>query len=731
MSKIGLILLLSYVFCASVYAQGSRLQRLKSGDPDTQTIALHELRQSGQITEDEASVLAELILKGHSVARETNRVLKSPTVISLIEKALSDSDPTIRSRAAEVLGDLGKYAKGTVSELKKALSASEPSVRRSAAQALRNLGVHAQDALPELKKALSDSDREVGFLAAKALGNLGVLARDIIPDLKKALSHSDGSIRARAAHALERLGGQAKYAVPELKKALSDSDREVRLWAVQALGNLGVYAKEAVPELVKIALSDSVGGVRFMAIEALGRLGVHAKNSVPELRKALSDSNPKARSRAAEVLKNLGLHAKEAVPELRKALLDSDREVRRWAAHALVGLRIHAKDAVPELKKALSDSDPKVRTRAAEALEKMNEQLKELPVRGDLTVCEALKKLFENKDWQTLRGHNSENHAPLDAWDTAMFSLQQNLLTKGLFGPTGECQATLNNDLDDLQGFAKSLMSLLERTREGRDPLFNGVDIYAKIYRLGLSQKLERNKEAKEIRTSLERDLVVFRGTGIGGSVFNTYAYGAALVALAPKVPRRILKRAQNFLSSQSDPMALPYTPTGESRPTSRQASSARNVPFHLALYLSGSDESTRKNMLESIEIWQKYAGNLAAEVPKQGTHRGPHGLAPYYFYSSLPYVTSAIKVLLKDPELTVKQREQITKIRESLRQKLPSLMSEEGKIEVQGQGKSMYSSSPAYNYPLYGLALVSLLDEQDRCFHPGLKEDFGIVVLK
>jgi hypothetical protein len=157
----------------------------------------------------------------------------------------------------------------------------------------------------------------------------------------------------------------------------------------------------------------------------------------------------------------------------------------------------------------------------------------------------------------------------------------------------------------------------------------------------------------------------------------------------------------------------------------------------YLALYLN-KDRSSLKvdrkaQLVEAIKNWHEYSGFLVDEVPSGKTHNLKNdGIAPYYFYSSLPYVTSAIKILEKDPKLSAEQKADIAKIKLSLRSELPKLIDSTGLQLLQGgkenYKKTSYVSSPSYNYPLYGLALIALLEKSDPCYAPEYENNFGIV---
>jgi hypothetical protein len=73
--------------------------------------------------------------------------------------------------------------------------------------------------------------------------------------------------------------------------------------------------------------------------------------------------------------------------------------------------------------------------------------------------------------------------------------------------------------------------------------------------------------------------------------------------------------------------------------------------------------------------------------------------------------------------------------VKKELRSGLPKLMNSDGTLGLlpggQNYKETRYTSSPAYTYPLYGLALIPLLEPGDSCMKESLAGDLGIVNLK
>lgn len=88
-------------------------------------------------------------------------------------QALHDSDPRIRKKAIESLGNMGADNPATVPALIGVLEDREPRVRGAAVLALLKIGPDAHEAIPALQKTLKDKDAKVRGYAAKALERIG------------------------------------------------------------------------------------------------------------------------------------------------------------------------------------------------------------------------------------------------------------------------------------------------------------------------------------------------------------------------------------------------------------------------------------------------------------------------------------------------------------------------------------------------------------------------------
>lgn len=292
-----------------------------------------------------------------------------------------DADERVRSRAAQLLGQMAAKAKDakleladTVTALTEALKEDKSNrVREAAAASLGRMGADARGAVPVLAAALTDKHVDTRTAAAESLGHLGTDAHDAVPPLLEVLKdkQADRFTRVQAAFALGQIGPEdAGATVPVLAGALADAATplEVRKAAADALGQLKKDAKEAAPAL-GAALKEKDLTLRRAAVVALDRLGAEARAAFSALKQAAKDDDRAVRSQALHALGNLGKDDPDAVvPVLVEGLRDVVIEVRITAILALGGIGPEAKAAVPALTNAARDGQAAVREAAADAL---------------------------------------------------------------------------------------------------------------------------------------------------------------------------------------------------------------------------------------------------------------------------------------------------------------------------------------------------------------------------
>jgi len=338
-------------------------------------------------------------------------------------KALDDDDRSVRSRAAEALGNLGAASEGVIDALIKALGEDDTGIRSSAADALGKLGTASEDVVNALTKALTDKDRYIASSVVEALDNLGVTSAGMIDAIVRDLKNENNNVRvrSRAAEALGKLGTaseevihalieatrirmivftdmvdaliEATDMVDALIKALGNKEWIIRKAAATALGRIGDASESVIDALMK-ALCDEDSDVRKSAGEALGWLGAASQNvaaayeseypsntalSLSNLRTVsgdsvdfvhvLAESLDKARitfpirASATEALGSLGLTLPHVIHALTEALDDEEWKVRSCALYALGKLGTPSEDVVNYLIKILNDEKRTIRFR--------------------------------------------------------------------------------------------------------------------------------------------------------------------------------------------------------------------------------------------------------------------------------------------------------------------------------------------------------------------------------
>ena len=221
-------------------------------------------------------------------------------------------------------------------------------------------------------------------------------------------------------------------------------------------------------------------------------------------------------------------------------------------------------------------------------------------------------------------------------------------------------------------------------------------------------------------------------------SVMTTFAVAASLISLptvTPNSPFEDFRDLAERLSRNQFSLQVPYFIGGNLR--SKRSSAARNVPFYLALYLRDpkGGEKWEPLLRAALHEFVRKLPALMAHTRRNGTHLSKYlenidGVAPYYYWGSIPYVSSAIEVLKRRGTTPRRELETLHHdIKLSLLSMLQdnglfSMMGNDGPISLDpelGQGE-LYPGSKLYNQALGGLALIPLCAQQQG------KASYGIV---
>lgn len=176
-----------------------------------------------------------------------------PIMLRMKKAAIDNSDPVMRERALQALGEfLDPHALPTLEQA--ATKDEQPSVRVAAVRALGRLNASAGNAT--LSAALSDSDATVRKAALSQVLKVSFF-RDAAALIAR-LDDSDADVRRGAA----QLAGELKIQDaldPLLGLLITDASAQVRQAAAIALGKLGgASAQEGLADAKKVEKDDGV-----------------------------------------------------------------------------------------------------------------------------------------------------------------------------------------------------------------------------------------------------------------------------------------------------------------------------------------------------------------------------------------------------------------------------------------------------------------------------------------
>ncbi len=220
----------------------------------------------------------------------------------LVDRLLTDSDPLMRKKAAELLCHVGSEKVNAA--LREALADEDQEVALAARVSL--LRMRCRTTLAESSADLRSSDPAVAEAAARLLGEAE--ARSAVPALLDAFWHAPATVAGAIAQTLGIIGDA--LAVPLQCVALEHGF--VAPTAASALGAIG--DDRALAALVRALKNNASAPLRAAAARALGGI-------------------PRAKHRRASPKQLVAESA--VIPALRQAMNDPDRLVRINASIAL------------------------------------------------------------------------------------------------------------------------------------------------------------------------------------------------------------------------------------------------------------------------------------------------------------------------------------------------------------------------------------------------------------
>jgi len=273
----------------------------------------------------------------------------------LVAHLRRSSNPVVRRRAAELLGDLSEHPNRDATE--EAVRALVEAVQNDddenvRARAIDALYRHGEDSFERLVRELSEAGD-----GADAAGESDAMSeRAMARRLEDWLTADLPEFRMVAATALGQVGGDDSLAA--LVAATTDPDRRVRARAVESCGLIG---HERCLEPLRARLDDPTDLVRERAVRALGAIG--GEDALRSLVPIARDDDESLRRIAVEELGQFG--SLDPVVVLVRALTDDTDAVQRAALLSLVELFV---DAPPErtqrVRNAVADQLSSADTRA-------------------------------------------------------------------------------------------------------------------------------------------------------------------------------------------------------------------------------------------------------------------------------------------------------------------------------------------------------------------------------
>ena len=285
----------------------------------------------------------------------------------LLERLRKDDNAYLRSRAAEVLGQMTCCAPEIQSGLIDALSDLDENVRGATADSLVQMKPAAAAAIGPLTViAQDDHDALTRKRAAEALEHIGPATRESLPGLSAAQRSGNADVRRRVIEVLEKASMAWPDPLPLLAVAVKDPDPQVRLKAVQVAALIAKPGPDVLP-IFRQAIGDPVADIRGAAIAALGQWKEDSA-AAAELSRALSDLNPVVRQQAIQALGHLGT---AGLPGLLQALADSSSLLSDQAGDAIVLL---GQDAVSALQAMQKGPDPVMQKKASNLLKRIEKK---------------------------------------------------------------------------------------------------------------------------------------------------------------------------------------------------------------------------------------------------------------------------------------------------------------------------------------------------------------------
>jgi hypothetical protein len=616
---------------------------------------------------------------------------KQPALYKILNSAFYDVHEEVRSEALAVVKGLDEKTK---SEIVQALrqKLKSPYEDSKALHELSNLGEIAKDAIPDLLALVLDprSMANKNWMAAEILGKIGEHSKSVLPDLVRALENRklNSWTRERVIVALAGMGPHAKSAKKSLIVALKEKNPDIRLLAAYALTEMDSGSSDVVSALERVLLEDEDENVVAKVSKLLGRTGAPSLNLLQELEK-----NTKSKT-------DLGKNERSIVALENLMLANKDGEI--------VG--ISRQEDI-----SFSSSD----------------------------VCKGLCRLVETTQKNILERSKIDRAGGDRRSDNSALVAYENLDSLFLTKASAICRSKeakgfmdrqLENFLQEPDEKQKKLRELSDREDFSLFKIYSDQfdllmikDIVSRRAELKLTQaQIEKLiQRQKSVGENLSSNFERF--TAMGSSAMNTYAQACSGIAGCGN--QEIQNNPQYKKATQElidlaaiSPTSLPYSMNDKDTNKNSKAAAARAVPVNLLSYLLQSQNKDSQNQLvQALENYDTHKNTLIRHTLfYQGTHNMDEaGVAPYYFYSTIPYAMSALAVLKNNPSTTPENIQKLEKIESHLKTLLLRLIDKDKNAfqphEVLRDNKKRYEASPRYANALGGLALLAAYGDECR----------------
>jgi RNA polymerase sigma factor (sigma-70 family) len=319
------------------------LQSLKDTDDWVRSAAAESL---GRIGTTQQEVVNQL---DHGLA-STNSNYKLACLIGLthcvptnalwakaIQKLLRDPDWNIRAWAAESLWRDRFDCEESLASLITALSDSNSTVRDRAAQSLGKMRCNEPAAVEALTKALQRELNPGGnevteWKIIASLGQLGAVASPAIPQLTNLITSTNHS-GVLAVIALSEIEPREPGWIDALISRLGSGNGDP-LWAAWELGKHGELAKKAVGALRKLADTSTDWRTQVMAAASAWQLDPSSPNPMALIMDHL-EQRENGQYEIVRLVGELGRSAREAVPVLRHLRYSRGMMMHDYANDAL------------------------------------------------------------------------------------------------------------------------------------------------------------------------------------------------------------------------------------------------------------------------------------------------------------------------------------------------------------------------------------------------------------